>query len=251
MIHKSLMSIVFICALLVSVVSNTPLSFALKRTGLEAAGLHWESARGRIWSGVVSGVRFKDQPLGLVRVTLKPEGLLKGRIRYHLNWRGEAGQGVGTVEFGRSQIRLSELRGDVDMGALQGFSVAVRQIGGLASFRIDELIVHHGRCEQAAGSVTSDLIRRASARYGGDWSPLAGDIRCEKGMLFVPLEASSSQDETMSVQARIGLAGASSLEARVSHAGTPLASALAALGFWLENGDYVYRREINLREGML
>ena len=248
--RKLTLFVLFVAVMLITIIWQAPLSFALRRANLDQYGLQWERARGSIWNGQVTGLSLGQQAIGNAVLKLHASDLLKGHIGYDVVWSGRPGRGTGTLSFGNSGFHMTNLRGELDLAAISGLSARLRQIGGLARVRVDEIIIQNNRCEKANGSVSTDFLSRVSASYGSEWPNLEGTITCDQDMLTIPLEARSSLGETFHVQALIGLTEASSIAARVSNAGPELETALAMLGFWLDNGDYIYRREAVLAKGI-
>ena len=154
--------------------------------------------------------------------------------------------GQGRCGLAKRSFGVTNLRSEIDVRAINGLSNQVRQIGGTLRLRADEIAFRNNRCETAIGTITTDTLTRAASAYGRDWPDLAGDLACVDGMLSIPLDAQASTGELISVRAKAGLVAPSSLEARVSGADIELETTLALLGFSLENGSYVYRREAGL-----
>ncbi len=236
--------LIFMIFLVGAVLWKMPLAYALNKTDLQSRGVQWQNTGGTVWNGQIRGIVVARQSLGAANLRLWPGDLLKGRISYDVELRGTPGRGSGRVSAGRNEFSVIDLRAEIDLSVIEGLSENFRRMGGKVRANVDEIVFRDKLCTQASGKISTEFLSQAAMKYGRSWPELTGEIRCDQGMLLAPLKAQSEAGETVTVDIRVGMAAPTSLEARVTGASAELETVIGLMGFWMENGDLVYKRDI-------
>ena len=236
-----LLLVIFVIAAAATAIITLPLGFALDRSGLAVRNISWASAQGTVWDGRIIGLRHNRQSYGDVQIKLRLADILTGSLAYDVRLEGAAARGSGIVRpTGSTTIEATEVRLEFDLSAFQVLDSKLRDIGGHLRIRGDRLVLGTNGCLEAEGSATTDLISRVAAAFAQSWPEASGDIRCEDGTLFVPLNGTGPAGETFNAEARLART-ASEFEARVTGADPMLGYALATVGFKLNDGAHSYR----------
>jgi len=220
-----------------------PLGFALNATGVSKTGLYWSSARGTVLNGTMVQAQYGAQPIGTVHLNLQLAALLKGKLRYATEWNGAAGQGTGVVDFGRSTLDVSDASMVLHLRQLVGLIDDVRQTDGSVSIRDASVTLSNGKCANAQGSVSSDVLTKFAARYDQQATAFTGTLACDGPMLLLDMAGQVGINDMASAQLRVGTAEASSLEARVKTIEPEIATALLFYGFETDGDEVIFRRE--------
>lgn len=244
---RVILIILFLAAAIIAGLSQLPLSYVLSQSGASNSGLSWARAEGTVWEGRVTGLAYGAQPIGTAHLRLQPGSLLAGRVAYDVQWAGPPGRGSGLLSLGGDQdYAVDDLRLEASISALNGAADWVRANGGELRVRADRIRFSDGRCAEAQGTVSTDVLTRAAMAWGQTWPDVSGELSCDAGMLIVPLEGERNGAERVEAVARIGLVEASSVEASVVNADPQLENALALMGFVYENDAYVFRQSAAL-----
>ncbi len=243
MTGRVLLIVLFLAAAILAGLSQLPLSYVLKQSGASSSGLSWARAEGTIWKGRITGLAYGAQPIGAAHLRLRPASLLGGHVSYDVQWAGPPGRGSGTLSAGRNEdYAIADLRLEASISALNGAADWVRANGGELRIRADKIRFSGGRCMEAVGTVSTDVLTRAAMAWGQTWPDVSGELSCDAGMLLVPLEGERNGAERVQAVARIGIVEASSVEASVVNADPQLENALALMGFVYENDAYIFRQ---------
>ncbi len=241
--------VLFGLAFVVALAWMLPLSFVMKRSGAAAHGLAWERVEGTLWTGRLTGLAYGAQPVGEARLSLQPMALFSGVLRYDVDWTGLPGRGRARVSIGRGHVEAEQVVVDLVLANLPGLAREVRESGGTASLVASRVRFEDGSCVMAQGEARTSALQTVGARYGRALPELSGPIRCEGGMLVLPLEGESDEGERIDLMVRVGLVEASSVKASVRGASEAVEMQLALMGFVFEDGAYIYRRQARLVGG--
>ncbi|MEO0983617.1 MAG: type II secretion system protein N [Pseudomonadota bacterium] len=242
--------LVFVIVLAFALVAATPLSFVLQRANIASTGLQWGQAQGTVWNGRLSGLTYGVQPIGDMRLSLRPSALLSGRVAYDLDWNGPAGRGSGTLEFNRDVVILENVEAEARIAELKGLADRVRALGGRVELRAETVRVRRGRCAEASGRVSTDALANAAAAFGRAFAVVEGPIECDGPMLQIPLQGRSSAGDELVARLRVGVVEPSTFEAEARTEDSDFGVALSLLGFEFSEGLYKYRRETSLGGAM-
>ena len=229
----------------IAAVATAPLGFVMDRLGASSAGLRWGQVQGTIWSGRVSNVTFGGQLVGDLDLRLKPSGLLSGMLAYDLTLSGPVAAGTATVYASGQDlgVRDANMTGRVDQ--LVGLNASVRKAGGSVRLRnVDLVLDRQFNCASASGNLWTEVLVNLGADYGESLPELEGGISCSGPMLAIGLDGLSDTGTGVEIDAIVGMAAPSSLNARISGASGEIAQALGALGFTVAGDDFVYVREL-------
>lgn len=245
-----ILRIVFVVVVaVVTVVATAPLSYVVDGAKSQMPGVHWAQAQGSIWSGRLSNVSYGAQAVGDIELKLKPSGLLSGRMIYDLEVMGPVAAGTATAYVRQGGLGVSELDVSARLEQLIGLNTTVRQAGGIA--RVTDVTVDLDRsgCQRASGRVWTDTLVNLGAQYGEQLPELVGSFGCDNQMLVLAMDGAENGGITVDIDLRVGLSEPSRLEASIGGASGEIAQALAALGFTVDDGRFVYVRETALMGG--
>lgn len=246
-----ILSAVFVLVFLGATLGTLPLGFVLDKAGLRQAGLQWESARGSIFSGDVSGLSFAYQPIGTLSLKARPDALLTGKLAYTFHLQGAVGNGKGVVKLGRNQIQLDGFSGKFSASELVYLAPDIRQTK--AHMDLQDVTVHfrNNVCHEASGRLVSDVLAKlAQLKAGLGASELSGTLKCDGPVLLALMAGRLQEGDRVTAAARLGLREASSVEVHVQTSDPVLSGGLLAYDFSPEGQDYVYRRQMRLIEGL-
>lgn len=145
-----------LAAVVVIALATLPASLAgtqLQRAGLSAAGFS-----GSVWVGRAQGLAWRGVPVGDLSWTLRPWSLLAGRASGVLDLARPDGRlgAAFSVSF-RGEVRLTDLQGDFDVGALSALPLGMpKGWRGRLSGRLDEVVVSDGRPTAIRGTLDMD-----------------------------------------------------------------------------------------------
>ncbi|MEM9740837.1 MAG: hypothetical protein AAF829_13330, partial [Pseudomonadota bacterium] len=168
-----------------------------------------------------------------------------GTLVYDLQLSGPVATGSASVFASDDAmgLRNGDMTARVDQ--LIGLNASVRQAGGTVRLRAVSFAVdRQWACIDASGDLGTDVLSNLGAGYGEDLPDVEGQIACSGTMLDVLLDGTSQSGISVDIDARVGVASASSLNARIGGARGEIAQALRALGFTRSGGDFVYVREL-------
>lgn len=181
--------------LLIGLLVFLPMRLALGWFGLGEQGFVTRRVSGSIWGATLTEARFGDLALGDLSARLSPLHLLLGRARVTLAGPdATASPFRAALTVGRHLIGLDGATGSFATGRV--FAPLPVTNLDLADVRVR---FRDGRCEAAEGRVRAALGPAAAAGVTLPAS-VAGNIRCDRGALLVPL---ASQAGTESIQLRV------------------------------------------------
>jgi general secretion pathway protein N len=143
-------------AVLAIAVATLPASLLERR--LAAAGVSAGSMSGTIWNGAASGLAWRTAPIGDLRWTVSPLGLLGGRVAGDLDLVGAVGtlRGRYAVSFSGA-LSLEGATLDVPVESLSALPLGMpRGWRGRVSGRLDELVVANGWPTSLRGELDMD-----------------------------------------------------------------------------------------------
>lgn len=248
MIRGIFLGLIFLIALILAAVFLTPLDFVLKQTGLNQAGVGWANVEGNILKGRINGLYVQSQPIGDVRLTLRPMSLLSGKATYDITWSGLGGRGSGTVSASSSALELSDVRGQQSVQALEGLAPPVRAIGGNIRLTGGAATLTRAGCEYGAGELSTDTLSRAAQQYGKTFNDLSGPISCVDGMVVVNMDGTGDMGDRITIAASATPTGSTSFAATVTTSDRDLTFLLPRLGFERRGDDWQY---INNSDGVV
>ncbi|MEO1641955.1 MAG: type II secretion system protein N [Pseudomonadota bacterium] len=240
MIRGLFLTLLLIIALLIGAVVFTPLEFVLKHAGANQSGAGWASVEGNILKGRINGFYVRTQPVGDVRLELRPMSLLSGKATYDVTWSGVGGRGSGTVTASSGALELSEVRGQQLVQAIEGLAPQVRALGGEIRLSGGEARITREGCERGAGEVSTDTLGLAAAQYGKAFGELSGPISCVEGMFVVNMDGTGENGDRVTIAASASPLGATSFAATVTTMDSDLVFLLPRLGFERSGSDWQY-----------
>lgn len=223
--------------------ATMPLSFVLERSALSERGFSWVLAQGTVWNGRVSGLYRSTQSLGDVQMGLRAGDLLSGKISYDVDLNSSAVRGTSLIDIkSASRLRARQMNLDVSLSALNGLDTRIRDVGGWLHVQDADILFNQNGCQEASGTVRSDIVTNMAAAFGQVWPEASGEIRCESGWVLMSMTATGPLGEEFMARGRIG-PGPASLEARVDNAGQELGYGLAMAGFVPDGAGFAYRQK--------
>lgn len=245
MIGWALRIICVFAAAVVAAMFMIPLSVLAERARQDVPALDWTQVQGSVWSGRISNVSYGPQLVGDVEVKLRPSALLSGNLVYSVSVVGPVATGESDIYLnsGSAGIRNSDFTVRIDQ--LVGLNASVRQAGG--TMRMTNVALEVDRdmnCVEASGALWTDALENLGMEFGENLPQLEGAPVCSGSMVSVALDGQSQTGVGVEIKTTVGLAQASSLNARIAGAGIELAQALTALGFTASGDEYVYVREL-------
>lgn len=240
--NRSLLLLLLLVGFFIGLTAFAPLETALRMGGANRLGVSWASAEGTVFDGKLTSIESRGTKIGDANLHLMPGALLTGRLKYAVEWTGEGGRGNGEFSAGFGN-RLSLTNYDVDLDLLHLEQAArwIQQSGGRLRVRGSHIRFKGNQCLAAEGTAQSDVLDRNRDILGPGWSEMRGELRCENGILIVPLESANSSGTQFRALLRFAPGGTGSFEARVSGPITrELMFALPIAGFTLDGRDYIY-----------
>ncbi len=176
----ALFGAMFVIALLLLL----PLRLVAGWAGLDDAGLSARAVQGSVWYGSLDEAAIGGIALGDLRAHLSPLNLLLGRARVMVRSNGATPAAQGAVTVSRHSYGVNVVTASVPTGAVFA-PLPIAQLDlSAAGVRFED-----GRCARAAGHVRAVVTGAiAGVDLGGS---MAGDARCEAGVLVLPLRAAA------------------------------------------------------------
>jgi len=240
MIKGILLTLALIVSVIAGAVIFTPLEYVLKQAGLERTGAGWANVEGNILEGRISGFYLQNQPVGDVRLKLKPRSLLSGQAAYEISWSGAGGRGSGLAAISSKAITLSNIRGQHMVQAIEGLAPQVRAIGGEIRLADGSATLTRQGCEDAGGTLSTDTLSRAATQYGKTFGDLSGPVSCLEGAFVVNLEGRAQNGDRVTIAASASPLGQSSFAATVTTNDSDLLFVLPRIGFVRSGNDWQY-----------
>jgi len=241
--------LVFAAALVAGIVSNVPLSFAMRNAGLVDRGISWQQARGTIWNGQVTGLAYRGTPAGALDINASPLSLFRGAIVSDVNWIAPTGRARLKLAASTSSISLSDLGAEIDISRLDGLHDELRRIGGTlklsnAAARLNRA----GQCTRASGNAQLDLVRRLGVQYGRDWPLLTGSPECADGLLQLPMTGDGPNGERFEITLKTLTDGRTGMDIHVERLDEQANAALSVMGFTKAGNGYTLLQEAALAQ---
>lgn len=200
-----------------------PMRLALGWFGLSEQGLVARRVSGSVWGATLSEARFGDLALGDLSARLSPLPLLLGRARVAL-------RGPDAADASPLRAALTVSRHLLGVDDATGSFAAGRVFAPLpvTTLDLEDVTVRFrdGRCEAAEGRVRANL--GAAAAGVALPASVAGDARCDRGALLLPL---ASQAGTESIRLRVEGDGRYQAQFAVQPTDPTLAQRLESAGF--------------------
>jgi hypothetical protein len=234
----------FVITLIGGLIAFTPLSFALRQSGIADRGVSWQQARGSVWHGQVTGLSWRGTPLGAVNLDSDFLRLVTGAPSHDVSWSGPFGQGRGRVRASGSSVLADEVSLNIPLTEQVGVDPVISQLGSSLRVSNGSVKLSGNRCDAAAGVVTSDVARLAAASFDRDWPVLSGPLTCTDNQLTAHLTGDAG-DGTRIVLNAVAQDG---VELELTNFDDELRGALLAAGFSDRNGALVYTRSVNRME---
>jgi type II secretion system (T2SS) protein N len=233
--------LLFVITLIGGVIAFVPLSFAMRQSGIAEQGVGWQQARGSIWHGQVTGLSWRSTPLGAVNVESDLLKLFTGGPSHEVIWNGPIGQGRGKIKASRSSVQASDLSLNIPLTARVGADARIANLGSSVRLSQGYVKLSGSNCEEASGTVTSDVVRLAAASFGRDWPVLSGPLSCsDKGLI-----ASLSGDAADGTRIVLNAGARDGVELELTNFDDELRNALLAAGFSDRNGAMVYTSSVS------
>lgn len=168
-------------AVVLALVVLLPLRLVLGSLADEDGPLSARAAQGIVWDGRVIDARVGSLPLGTLDVALMPWSLLSGGT-FSVEREASPGRAGFAAKLGgdADSLRIGDANGELDLAGAMG-ALPVRAIS-FAEFAMD---MDHGRCIEASGNLGL-VIASLGPLIEGE-TVLAGEARCEDGVLTVPM----------------------------------------------------------------
>ena len=248
MIGWALRVLLVLAVALVAGVLTIPLGAVLERSGARAAGLAWSQAQGTLLHGRIANLAYGPQDLGNAELRLQPLALLSGQLRYNIDLTGTA-RGDMDVALVPGALIVDDANLGLEIARLVGLNDAIRAAGGVARLRSARFRIEPAGCTAGAGEIWTDSLVVLGNRYARELPELQGGLDCADRMLVLDLSGESGTATAVSIDGQFGLARPSRLEARVGGVDGEIAAVLSTLGFSVEDGEYVYVREVVVTGG--
>lgn len=240
--RRLLLLILFVVVLIASLVALTPLGFVLGQSGVGGLGVGWAKADGTLLKGRISGLYAGTQPIGDVRLELRPLSLLSLAPSYDVQWGGAGGQGTAILTLSRSALVGEEVRMRQEISALEGLDPAVRAMGGSLDVSDAAFKLTQTGCESASGQMSTNTLATLAAQYGRQFGEISGPVSCDSGAFVLALQGESDNGDQVAIDARAALTGQGEFATRIQTQDAQIIIALTQIGFERENGAFVYRQ---------
>ena len=225
-----------------------PLAEIVKRLPVDASRLSLGETSGTWRSGRVGPVVAGGRPVGVIEFDWQPGGLFSGQMKYEIDLTGPGvtADGFAARSITSDRLVLSDVHALLDVAQFPGLADGLRVAGGRAVLQNVQIVLDGEHCVSASGRAQTDALVQAETVYGFVGPELAGDVRCENGVVVVPLEGTSARDDRIRVEARFGGGQAPSIEARIDTTDPDLQAVLIAAGFMPEGTTLVLRPDMGL-----
>ena len=240
------LGVVFLFALLASVLARVPLAFVLEQAGLREAGVSWTRAEGTIWRGQIDNVAVGAQPIGDVFLKLRPAALLKGTLTYEAHTQGHLGRASGKIMLGQGTIAAAGLEAEINAAQLVYAASGIRRAGGQINVRQANITLRNKSCQNASGTVTSDIVSNlAAVMINQTASDLAGALSCAGPDLQLAMQGSVGQGEPLQIVVNVALTDMPGFNVNVHKVAPIFAVGLTQYGFEPEGDGYTFRRDMS------
>ncbi len=232
-------SLLIVAGFIGGLIWQTPLSFALRQSGIASSGVSWTQARGTIWRGQVTDIAVQQRKVGALDLSLRPTSLLTGSLAYDAQWAGPMGQGVGNISVSANRYSAENVSLAVSLSDIPDLVEELKQAE--ATFRMSQADISWQRydgCVEASGSLQTDVVRLVGHQLQKDWPDLTGSLSCEDGDLVANLTGSSALGEKFDVVFYMATSEPVRYSAKISGVTPDIENALAFYGFKFENGAY-------------
>ena len=223
-------TLLFGCVSLGALVAFLPLRLAVDRLGLDEQGLAARTVEGSLWRGSIREAQFAGLPLGDLDARLQILPLAAMRARIDVESPEDPARVKGGISVTRSSAGIDDMNARIEAASL--FAPLP-----LKALTLSDLSVRftNGVCDKASGRVSATFAAVANL------PPLpsaSGDVRCDGGVLLLPLEAGPTE------RLHIRLHADGRYEARLETAmgGPAAAPMLTAAGFTPSSAGYVLER---------
>lgn len=240
--------ILFILVAVGAIVAYMPLGYIAAQSGAGRAGVGWAQVQGTLLEGRIDGLHVQGQPLGDVRLNLRPLSLLTFAPVYDIQWGGPGGQGTGVVKISKGRIEAQDVRLQHQINAVEALAAPVRALGGTVRIANGNIVMTALGCESASGKMTTDTLQVAAQQYGREFGLIEGPISCVDRALILDLSGTSQTGDTVDVDAKASVLGTSLFEVAIDTADTQMTLALSQIGFVFSDGAWRYKYE---QEGSL
>ena len=235
---RLLIGLVFV----VTMLANLPASFL--RIALDQADgdFVYQSVDGKLWRGVVRGVRVGEINIGDVDYTLRLSAFLTGALKADFRTEGGSMRADGRLSYGvlSKTLDVSDANIDFDLSAIRRYTFYGLPYQGRARAVIERLKVASSRCEIAKADLWTDIMTSHAKRLSGEPLDLSGAAGCtDDNKLKVVLSGGSGSGDLI-FEATISPDMSFALAARVTPRRTDLQDALTLLGFERKGDAYTY-----------
>jgi general secretion pathway protein N len=223
-------SLFFVSAWLFALFALLPLRLALGWLDLDRRGFAARESQGSLWFGAVGEARWGEVELGDLAARLRALPLLLGRARLDLKRSGGGAPLEGAIIVSRHGFGIEDASGRLP--------VSMSGPLPLATLDLDDFSVGFdgGLCRRAEGKVKAGL----GGEIAGVPLPasLAGDVRCDGGLLLLPLSGPSGMER---LDLRLGEDGRYRAELLIRPGDPVLRERLSASGFAPAGQGWVLR----------
>ena len=233
-----LLSLLFLVCLVAGLVAFAPLSFAMRSSGIAGQGIGWQQARGSVWSGQVTGLTWKRQPLGSVNIESSIARLVSGQPLHEARWNGPAGQGRALVTLQGQAVEVRDLSASFPVDRIGKLDPALAGLGSTVRLSKARLVMRGSRCLEAEGTVTTDLARLAATAFDRDWPVLTGPLSCEQGEPVARLTGTADDGTVLALSGR----PSDGLRLELETPDPDVRAILQASGFQADGNKLVYSR---------
>lgn len=237
---STLFVILFLITLVGGLIAFTPLSFVLRQSGMAERGLGWQQARGSIWHGQVTGLSWRGTPVGAINLDSDLLRMLGGGPSHHVSWVGQQGQGQADIKASRDSVLADHINLNLPLTDEWNVDPMIAQLGGSIRLSDGQVRLAGERCESAAGTVTSDVVRLAAAGFGRDWPIVSGPLGCLNGQLEADLSGKAADGTVLHMM----FSQSAGLRVTVAEADDEVKANLAFAGSRDENGTLIYERPL-------
>lgn len=228
-------------------VASAPASLLPAISGFSRMGVAYEEARGRFWSGALSGVEIFGIELGDVEYEVAPLSLLRGRISLKFRLSGGSLVGAGRARlspFGRIGVRDARLQ--FDLGARDRHVFLGEPLKGNIRADVKKMVFTDAGCIEADARLTTTVLAAQTKHLESRAVDLRGGGHCDGRDLAVSL-VGDGDDGAISVSLRLTPSMTYSLSASVTPSRPELSTALQAIGFAKRDGELTFGTEGTIR----
>ena len=233
---------IFVVSLVIALVATFPLSQALSMSGVTSRGLTYDQAYGTVWDGVLTGVKWINQPVGRVDIQTEAAAVLGGALKLRVNASGRAGMARANVALSADGVTLSDGFADLNIQEIVYLDQRLRQTAATLNLSLSELSLRKdGTCRSADGGMQSDILEVIGRQWNWSGPPVVGQLACEGDDLKIMVQNSGGSDQ-LDAQSIIQPGGSNIVTATVTTRNPQLDPPLIGLGFENRDGVYHYRK---------